>query len=240
MALEKGDFIRINYTGRIKETGEVFDTTYEEVAREAGIYRENMVFKPQPIVLGAGHIIKGLEEVLIGGEVGEKKEVEIPPEKAFGERDPKLVKTFRLRDFRKHGLKPYPGMIVEIEGKAGRVQRVNAGRVVVDFNSELAGKTVVYEVIVEEKVNKLEEKIRLLIERYFQKANPHDFKIECSDGKAVIEIPANVAVLQSSVLGKLAVANDILKYLDIKEVEFREIFRKKEEATSASEEQKSD
>jgi len=95
-------------------------------------------------------------------------------------------------------------------------------------------------VIVEEKVNKLEEKIRLLIERYFQKANPHDFKIECSDGKAVIEIPANVAVLQSSVLGKLAVANDILKYLDIKEVEFREIFRKKEEATSASEEQKSD
>ncbi|MBC7097192.1 MAG: peptidylprolyl isomerase, partial [Methanobacteriales archaeon] len=37
MAVKKGDFIRLEFTGRIKETGEVFDTTIEDVAKESGL-----------------------------------------------------------------------------------------------------------------------------------------------------------------------------------------------------------
>ena len=41
MAIEDGDFVRVNFTGKIKETDEVFDTTFDEVALEADIFDEN-------------------------------------------------------------------------------------------------------------------------------------------------------------------------------------------------------
>ena len=88
MVLQKGDFVRIDYIGKIKESGKVFDTTMEEIAKEHGIYDEKIDFKPAPIVVGANHVIKGLDEALVGLEVGEKKIVEIPPEKGYGKRDP--------------------------------------------------------------------------------------------------------------------------------------------------------
>ncbi len=229
MVLEKGDFVKINYTGRIKDTGEVFDTTSEKVAKEAGLYKEEIIFRPQPIVIGAGHVIKGLDEALVGLEVGEKIEIELPPEKAFGERDKKLIKTYRRKEFKKHGLDPYPGMVVEIEGKTGRVQSVKAGRVVVDFNSELAGKTVVYEINVEEKVNKLEEKIRLLLERHFPYANANDSDIKCEDSKTIIVLPDEVKLRSEAHLRKYMLAMEIFNFLEIEEVEYREIYRKKDE-----------
>ncbi|WP_367884128.1 peptidylprolyl isomerase [Thermococcus sp. JCM 11816] len=107
--VQKGDVIRLKYTGRIKETGEIFDTTEEEIAKQAGIYKENGVYGPVPIAVGAGHVIQGLDEQLEGLEVGKKYEIEVPPEKGFGKRDPKLIKTFTLGQFRRQGgLIPFP------------------------------------------------------------------------------------------------------------------------------------
>lgn len=229
MVLQKGDFVRIDYIGKIKESGKVFDTTMEEVAKEHGIYDEKIDFKPAPIVVGANHVIKGLDEALVGLEVGEKKIVEIPPEKGYGERDPKLIKVFPIREFTKRGLKPYPGMRVEIDGKIGKVQSVGGGRVRVDFNYELAGKALEYEVIVKEKINKLEEKIRLLLELHmpFADANNHEIKIE--DGKARI-ILADIAKIKSdAMLAKHLVAKDVFNFLEeITTIEFVDVFKKPE------------
>ena len=41
MAIDNGDFVRVNFTGKVKETDEVFDTTYDEIAQEAGIFDES-------------------------------------------------------------------------------------------------------------------------------------------------------------------------------------------------------
>ncbi len=237
MVLEKGDFVRISYTGRIRDTGDVFDTTSEKVAKEAGIYSDEMTFRSESIIIGAGHVIKGLDEALIGLEVGEKKVIEVSPEKAYGVRDPSMVKTYRLKEFKKHGVKPYPGMVVDIEGKRGRVQNVSGGRVVADFNSELAGKAVVYEINVEEKVNKLEEKIRLLMERYFSYIDGNDSDIKCEGEKAVIFLPDAVKLHSDALISKELLSNDIFTTLGLKEVEFREIFRKKEEEEEVKEEE---
>ncbi|MDI6655690.1 MAG: peptidylprolyl isomerase, partial [Candidatus Hydrothermarchaeota archaeon] len=184
MVLQSGDFVKINYIGKIKESGRVFDTTVEQVAKENKIYDEKVQFKAVPIVIGAGHVIKGLDEALIGTEVGEKKIVEIPPAKGYGERDPKLVKVVPLKDFKKQGLTPAPGMRIEAEGRIGKVQSVGAGRVRVDFNYELAGKVLEYEVNVEEKTNKLEEKIRLLLELHFPYANPNDHEVKLENSNS--------------------------------------------------------
>lgn len=244
MVLQSGDFVKINYVGKIKESGKVFDTTVEEVAKENKIYDEKIKFKAIPVVIGAGHVIKGLDEALIGTEVGEKKIVEIPPEKGYGQRDPKLVKVVPLKDFKKQGLAPVPGMRVEADGRIGKVQSVGAGRVRVDFNYELAGKVLEYEVNVEEKINKLEEKIRLLLELHFPRIdqNEHEIKLEDSSRnsgasakdlrscsrKAIVLLSDKAKLMQEALLGKHYVSRDIFRFLNMGEVEFREIFKKPE------------
>jgi FKBP-type peptidyl-prolyl cis-trans isomerase 2 len=44
MPFEKGDFVLIDFTARVKETGEVFDTTKEDVARKEKLYKEGQIY----------------------------------------------------------------------------------------------------------------------------------------------------------------------------------------------------
>ncbi len=227
MVIEKGDFVRINYTGRIKESKKVFDTTDEKVAKENNIYNEKINFKASPIVIGASHVIKGLDEALVGSEVGEKKTVEVPPELGYGLRDLKKVKVVPMKDFKKQGLRPVPGLIIESEGKFGKVQSVGSGRVRVDFNYELAGKNLEYEVSVKERINKLEEKIRLLLELNFPFAVPDEHEIKIEGKTALITLADVIKSKREAIVSKHAISRDMFKFLDeITEVHFIEVFKK--------------
>ncbi len=240
MVLENGDFVRINYVAKIKESGKVFDTTIEKVAKESGAYDEKIKFKTAPMVIAAGHAIKGLDEVLLTMEVGEKKTFDIPPEKAYGERDPNLVKVIPLKEFKKQGLKPVPGMMFEANDRVGRVQSVGGGRVRVDFNYGLAGSTLKYEVTVEEKINKTEEKIRLLLEYHFPYADHDDHDIKLKGNKAIIKLADIVKVKKEAILGKHSASIDIFRFIDgVKEVEFLEVFKSPEKITKKEKPKKS-
>ncbi|MEE8401870.1 MAG: FKBP-type peptidyl-prolyl cis-trans isomerase [Candidatus Hydrothermarchaeaceae archaeon] len=241
MVLENGDFVRINYTGKIKESGEVFDTTIEKVAKESNIYDDKLTFKAAPMVIGAGHAIKGLDESLQGMEVGEKKVFDLPPEKAYGPRDPKLVKVIPLKEFKKQGLRPFPGMMFEAEGRTGKVQSVGSGRVRIDFNYGLAGKTLGYEVTVEEKINKTEEKIRLLLEYHLPYADPNDHNIKLKDGKSTITLAEIVKIKKEAILSKHSASADIFRFIDIvNDVEFLEMFKRpKKEKPAETKKEKS-
>jgi len=197
------------------------------VAKEEGIYDEKVVFKSQPIVIGAGHVLKGLDEALVGAEVGEEKTVEVPPEKGYGLRDPKLIKVVPIREFKRQGMTPVPGMRIEADGRVGKVQSVGAGRVRVDFNYELAGKVLEYDVAVEEKINKTEEKIRHLLELHFKSIPPNDHDIHLEDGKAVVVLPENAKFAKEAQLAKLLVSKDVFTFMeDIDKVEFREVYER--------------
>jgi FKBP-type peptidyl-prolyl cis-trans isomerase 2 len=74
--VKKGDFLRLEYIGRVQETGEVFDTTNEKVAEEEGIQLENKVYGAIPIIVGAGHVLKGIEDALIDMDEGDEKKIE--------------------------------------------------------------------------------------------------------------------------------------------------------------------
>jgi peptidylprolyl isomerase len=93
MALQKGDFILIDYVAKVKETGEVFDTTIEEVAKKERLYKEGEIYEPKLVVVGEGWVLKALDESFLSMDVGKSSVVEIPPEKAFGLRDPEKVRT---------------------------------------------------------------------------------------------------------------------------------------------------
>ncbi|WP_289846411.1 FKBP-type peptidyl-prolyl cis-trans isomerase [Thermococcus alcaliphilus] len=225
MKVAKKDVIRLHYTGKIKETGEIFDTTYEDVAKEAGIYSEKGIYGPVPIAVGAGHVIKGLDEALEGLEVGKKYTIELPPEKAFGKRDPKLIKTFTIGQFRRQGIYPFPGLDVEIETESGkklkgRVMSVSSGRVRVDFNHPYAGKTVVYEVEILEKIDDPIEKVKALIELRIPRIDFEKVQIEVGENDVKIDFGEQTIDPRTLVLGEILLESD-LKFLGYEKIEFK-------------------
>ncbi len=87
---EGGDTVYVSYIGKLTN-GTVFDTSYEEIAKEAGIYTILRGYKPLEFTIGKEMIIPGFEEAVIGMHVGEEKTVRIPPKWAYGEWDPEKV-----------------------------------------------------------------------------------------------------------------------------------------------------
>ena len=224
--VEKGDVIRLHYTGRIKETGEIFDTTDEEIAKQAGIYKETGVYGPVPIAVGAGHVLRGLDEALEGLEIGKKYEIEIPPEKGFGKRDPRLIKVFTLGQFRRQGIIPFPGMPIEIESEGrklkGRILTVSGGRVRVDFNHPYAGKHLVYEVEIIEKVEDPIEKVKAMIELRLPQVDREKVIIEVGEKDVTVNFKPVVEEVDKNtlVLGEILLESD-LKFIGYEEVKFK-------------------
>jgi len=241
MAVKEGDFIRLNYTGKVQESGEIFDTTSEEVAEEAGLKTENKTFGAIPIAVGVGHVLKGLDKGLVGMEVGEKKEIEVAPEDGFGLRDPKLLQLIPMREFQKQNMKPQVGMTITNEGQPGKIRSISGGRVTVDFNHEFAGKTLIYDVEVEKIIEDDLEKVYGIIELQYSNPNikPEDHEVKMEDGKVIIYLNEMAKFDNQITYAKFRIARDIWDNMGINRVEFVDVFEKKtadEEEKEAEEE----
>ncbi|MFH1225208.1 MAG: peptidylprolyl isomerase [Candidatus Diapherotrites archaeon] len=165
--MKKGDIPVVSFTGRELSSGRVFDTTSEAEAKKAGIYREGAIYRAIPVVVGSGDLIKGMENALENMGAGEEKVFRLSPAEAFGERSAELIRVIPMRDFTKNKLTPFQGMVLEINGMAGRVQTISGGRVRVDFNPELAGKEVEYKLKVERVLTKPQEIADAFLEKLF-------------------------------------------------------------------------
>ena len=130
MAVEKGDKVRVEYTGTL-ENGEVFDST----ERHGG--------EPLEFVVGAGEMIKGFDEAVLGMEEGEEKEITLGPGEAYGDHNPDYVQKLPAEKF-PAGVQE--GMTIGINTTMGqipaRVVEVGPEEITVDMNSPLAGKTL--------------------------------------------------------------------------------------------------
>src|SRR5947199_74824 len=140
MPVKPCDFLLVNFTLKVKESGETVDTTYDAVAKDARLHREDSTYGPRFIILGEGWLPKGLEDSLVGVDIGKQTTVELPPEKGYGARDPSKMKLVPLRRFRDKET-PLPGERIELDGRPAVVRAVGAGRVQVDYNHPLAGRT---------------------------------------------------------------------------------------------------
>ncbi len=83
MAVQDGNYVEVDYTGRLTD-GSVFDSSKEDIAKEADVYNSKREYEPLGFTVGEGEVIPGFEEGVKGMEVGKEKEVEIPPEDAYG------------------------------------------------------------------------------------------------------------------------------------------------------------
>ncbi len=119
--IEEGDLVKVKY--EIRVDGEKIEE------------------KEVESLVGLSFIYPFIERILIGKDIGEYKEI-LPPEKAFGKKDPSLIQIIPMRYFRINGVNPRPGMFIEVDGSVGRIISVSGGRVLVDFNHPLAGKEI--------------------------------------------------------------------------------------------------
>lgn len=126
--------VLVEYKGML-EDGTVFDSSEEN--------------GPLDITIGAGQVIQGLDEALASMEVGEKRTVTIPCEKAFGRYNEFNVQKRDLRYVPNAEELPV-GQRISFMGPGGQkvsamVQKIEDGYAYLDFNNKLAGKTLVYD-----------------------------------------------------------------------------------------------
>ncbi|WP_224981392.1 FKBP-type peptidyl-prolyl cis-trans isomerase [Geomonas agri] len=128
-----GSTVQVHYTA-LRNNGEVVEST-------AG-------GDPMRVTVGAGKVMRGLEEALEGMSAGESKRVTVPPDKAYGRRDPSAVSRFS-RD----SAAPIGGSATEMQhevvnqGTTDEFSIVTTDRVVnLDRNPHLAGEEIVLQV----------------------------------------------------------------------------------------------
>lgn len=132
--VQEGDTITVEYEGRL-EDGTVFDSSdkHEE---------------PLQFTVGEGKIIKGFDQAVVGMKVGEKKEVTVPPDQAYGQHNPELVRDLPKNVF-PEDQEIQRGMVFMMSLPDGRqvpvrIAEVGDEQVKVDLNSPLAGKTLTF------------------------------------------------------------------------------------------------
>jgi FKBP-type peptidyl-prolyl cis-trans isomerase 2 len=132
---QKGDTVNVHYHGKLKD-GSTFDSSD---GRE-----------PLQFTAGAGQVIKGFDNAVIGMAPGDKKTVDIPVAEAYGERNDDMIMDFPLTEF-PADMKPEVGMELQMGDNAGNVfpvvvTEVHPESVVLDANHPLAGKDLIFEI----------------------------------------------------------------------------------------------
>ncbi len=214
MTVKNGDFIKIDYTQSVDD--QVILTTDKEIATAKGIYDEETQYGPRLIIVGSGQISQGLEEDLVGKEIGYSGKVEVPPEKAFGVRDPSKMETVSINRFKED--KPLVGMRVGVEGKYGTVTRIIGRKVSIDFNHPLADKTVVYEYKILESIEDRQEKLKSMVKTFARM----DLEAEIRDDMAIITVPWELSYYKEWLMIRRGLADMIIQHLGLKEVDFVE------------------
>ena len=184
--IKKNDFIELDFTAKIKETGKVFDTTLLEEAKKAALPAKEGELKPLKICVGQGMIVTGFDNALEGKETGKNYTIELKPKEAFGERNAKLIKVIPIRVFTEKEIIPISGMMLTLDGILARIASVSGGRVVVDFNNPLAGKVIEYNFSVKRQITRTEEKLAVLADFYL--GEKPEIKVDEKNETAEVEI----------------------------------------------------
>lgn len=128
--VKQGDQVAIEYTGKLQD-GTVFDTTE---GRDAFTF-----------TAGSDNIIKGVNDAVVGMQVGEQKTVEVPPEEAYGDYNQELVVKVE-RDRMPENVNVGDALSDSSSGKVWYVRDLNEEVGVLDGNHPLAGQTLVFEI----------------------------------------------------------------------------------------------
>ncbi len=143
--VKKGDYLLIDFIGKF-EDGTVFDTTSKEKAIEAGIYDPEREYKPLFFRADAGQIIKGIDKGVMGMKEAEGKILIISPEEAYGEYKKYLIQNVPFAKLELQAPPEVGKKIITPRGREVKVLNSTEISATLDFNHELAGKTLILEI----------------------------------------------------------------------------------------------
>jgi|TARA_B110000014_G_scaffold172757_1_gene123097 peptidylprolyl isomerase len=159
LTFKKGQLILLDYTAKIKDSGEIFETTIEDEAKKHSLHDPNVKYMPKLVSIGEAWVLKGLDDALSETTTGDKKTIEVSPDKGFGERDKGKVRMIPLRKLGEDAEKVSVGDTVEIDNKKGIIRYIGSGRVQIDYNHRYAGKTILYDINVKKSLDSEDDRI---------------------------------------------------------------------------------
>ena len=165
--MEEGTIVHVDYDLYNADSGDLIETTREEVAKEHDMHQEGRTYTPLVCVVGAGNLISGFEDSLLEAEADKDISLEIAPADAYGEKDPDQIETISVDKLLRHVRDPkslYIGGPVSIEGRQGTLSYLAAGRARIDYNHPMAGRTLKYDYKIVKVVEGKEEKVAALLE----------------------------------------------------------------------------
>jgi len=124
----------VHYTGKLPESGEIFDTSEGR--------------DPLTFLVGHKQMIPGFEDEMMGAKVGERRTFTLEPERAYGPRMEDAVQQIERDQF--GDIDPEVGMMLMSDIGPFTVTAVADDLVTVDFNHKLAGETLEFSVEVVE------------------------------------------------------------------------------------------
>ena len=191
--VKSGSLIKLDYSAKID--GSVAETA-----------------KGLVVAVGKNHVLKGFDEALQKSEVGKQGEVVVLPEKGYGERKPELVRLVPMDVFMRQGITPAPGMVVELDDMPARVQSVSGGRVRVDFNHELAGKTVTYDYKIVEELTTPLSQVSAIVAQFFEKGASVNY--DEANKTTSIKVDSKTCMSRGYLEAKARVLSMVLTFVD--------------------------
>lgn len=237
MTFDKSSLILIDYTAKVKDTEEIFDTTLEEDAKKYSIHEPDIKYQPKLVSIGevSYPVLKGLDEALANTAVGDKLTVEVTPEKGFGERDSTKVRMIPIRKLGEDAEKVSVGDTIEIDNKKGIIRFIGSGRVQVDYNHRYAGKTILYDVNVKKSLDTEHDKIEGILQNRLPVENSK-IEFNVKEKEANISIPEEILRADGLQIMKHFIQLDIFKFVpSLEKVNFIETHQNKQTQTKKSE-----
>ena len=236
MTFKKGQLILLDYTAKIKDSGEIFETTIEDEAKKHSLHEPNVKYMPKLVSVGEGWVLKGLDDALSETTSGDKKTIEVSPDKGFGERDKGKVRMIPLRKLGEDAEKVSVGDTVEIDNKKGIIRYIGSGRVQVDYNHRYAGKTILYDINIKKSLDSDDDKISAILKSRLPIEN--EKIIYKKNGTAVdITIPEEIFRADGLAIIKHFTQTDLFKFVtSLTKVNFIETYENKQAPKPKSEE----
>lgn len=214
MTFSKGSLILVDYTAKVKDTDDVFDTTIEEDAKKHSIHEQSVKYGPHLVSIDevSYPVLKGLDEALAKTSVGDKLTVEVTPEKGFGERDSGKIRMIPIRKLGEDAEKVSVGDTIEIDNKKGIIRFIGSGRVQVDYNHRYAGKTILYDVSVVKSLETAQDKVDGILKN---RLPVEDSKIsfDLTGTEASVSIPEELLRADGLQIMKHFIQMDIFKFV---------------------------
>ncbi len=226
MTFQKGTLVLVDYTAKVKDSNEIFETTREADAKSNSTYDANVKYQPRLISVGESWVLKGLDDALANTTVGDKLSIEVPPEKGFGTRDPAKIRMIPIRKLGEDAEKVTVGDTIELDERTGIVRFIGSGRVQVDFNHRFAGKTIVYDLNVIKSLDTDQDKVMGLLKRRFP-IEESKIKFEIKGAELDVNIPEEAMMMEGLQIVKRAIANEIFKFVTkLEKVSFIDSYNK--------------